>query len=70
MVLIPALLDSRSQLAQSLQHQIGQGPAPGCKAEIRLLELEAKELSQPQVCRRRTRRAQEAENSEAIQKNT
>lgn len=64
LVLIPARLDFRSWLARSLQHQIGQGPAPGCKTEIRLLELEEKEFSQPQVCRRRARGAQEAENSE------
>lgn len=59
MVLLPALLDF-----SSLQQQIAQGPAPGCQAEIRLLQLQGKEFPQPQVCRRRARRAQEAENSE------
>lgn len=59
MELVPALLDFRS-----LQHQVRLVLISGCKAEIRLLQLEEKQFSQPQVCRRRERRAQEAENSE------
>lgn len=58
-MLVPALLDFRS-----LQHQI-QPRAELCpKAEIKFLELQGKELSQAQVCRRSASRAQEAENSE------